>query len=179
MVYGGAYPARDPDHALIPAERMHSTMFTKSTFLTLLLCLCAWLPGGTAHAFAVGGHVGLNLDRADVHLGADLLFPLAEVSPRVQLALWPSFAHVFREGHDVELLGADLPFLFRFDGAPLIAFVGPGLGLAIYEDVSLKLNVITGAFLETHSAVRPFGELALRFIHGVFVDLLFGVVIEL
>jgi hypothetical protein len=153
-------------------------MLKKNTVFTLLLCASAWLPS-TAHAFAVGGHVGLNLDQGDVHIGADLLFPLAELSPAVQLALWPSFAHVFREGHDVELLGVDLPFFFRIDGSPLVPFVGPGLGLAIYEDVSLKLNVITGAFLETNSPVRPFGELALRFINGVFVDLLFGVVIEL
>lgn len=154
-------------------------MHSKHRLFALLLCASAWLPSHTAHAFAVGGHAGLNLDRGDVHIGADLLIPLAEVSPAVQLALWPSFAHVFREGHDVELLGADLPFLFPMDGVPLTPFVGPGLGLAIYEDVSLKLNVITGAFLETRSPVRPFGELALRFIRGVFVDLLFGVVIEL
>lgn len=159
---------------------MHWTMFAKNTVFAGLLCACAWLTSsGTAHAFAFGGHVGLNLDHGDVHIGADLLFPLAEVSPAVQLALWPSFAHVFRDGHDVELLGADLPFFFRIDNAPVIPFVGPGLGLAFYENVSLKLNVITGAFLETHSPVRPFGELALRFINGVFVDLLFGVVIEL
>lgn len=154
-------------------------MLTKNTVLALLLGISAWLSSNTAQAFAVGGHVGLNLDQGDVHVGADLLFPLAEVSPAVQLALWPSFAHVFREGHDVELLGVDLPFFFQIDGAPIIPFVGPGLGLAIYEDVSLKLNVITGAFLETNGPVRPFGELALRFINGVFVDLLFGVVIEL
>jgi hypothetical protein len=154
-------------------------MFTKNTVFALLLSASAWLPSHTAHAFAFGGHVGLNLDQGDVHVGADLLFPLAEVSPAVQLALWPSFAHVFREGHDVELFGADLPFLFRIGGVPITPFVGPGLGLAIYQDVSLKLNVIAGAFLETKSPVRPFGELALRFINGVFVDLLFGVVIEL
>src|SRR4051794_32753045 len=126
-------------------------MLTKKSLLALLLCLSAWIPGNTAHAFAVGGHVGLNLDRGDVHLGADLLFPVAELSPSVQLALWPSFAHVFRGGnaHDVELLGVDLPFFFRIENTPLIPFVGSGLGLAIYDEVSLKLNVITGLFLET------------------------------
>jgi hypothetical protein len=154
-------------------------MLTKNSLLALSLVLSALFTSSTAQAFAVGGHVGLNLDHGDVHVGADLLFPLTELSPAVQLALWPSFAHVFKEGHDVELLGADLPFLFRIDGVPIIPFVGPGLGLAIYEDVSLKLNVITGVFVETRSPVRPFGELALRFINGVFVDLLFGVVIEL
>ena len=156
-------------------------MLTKKSLLPLLLCLSAWIPSSTAHALAVGGHVGLNLDHGDVHLGADLLIPLTEVSPSVQLALWPSFAHVFRGGgaHDVELLGVDLPFFFRIENTPLTPFVGPGLGLAIYDVVSLKLNVITGAFLETNSPVRPFGELALRFINGVFVDLLFGVVVEL
>jgi hypothetical protein len=166
-------------HRDLAEKRTHLPMLTKNALLALSLSISAWLTSNTAQAFAVGGHVGLNLDHGDVHVGADLLFPLTELSPAVQLGLWPSFAHVFREGHDVELLGADLPFLFRIDGAPLIPFVGPGLGLAIYEDVSLKLNVITGAFLETNSPVRPFGELALRFINGVFVDLLFGVVIEL
>ena len=151
----------------------------KKSLLAVLLCSSAWIPCNTAHAFAVGGHVGLNLDHGDVHLGVDLLFPLTDLSPSVQLALWPSFAHVFRSGHDVELLGVDLPFFFRIENTPLIPFVGPGLGLAINDDVNLKLNVITGAFLETSSPVRPFGELALRFINGVFVDLLFGVVVDL
>jgi hypothetical protein len=154
-------------------------MFTKNTLFALLLSAGALLPSATAQAFAVGGHAGLNLDHGDVHLGVDLLFPVAELSPAVQLAVWPSFAHVFKKGHDVELFGADLPIFFKIAGSPLVPFVGPGLGLAIYEDVSLKLNVITGAFLETNGPVRPFGELALRFINGVFVDLLFGVVVEL
>jgi hypothetical protein len=166
-------------HRDLAEKRTLPTMLTKNALFALLLSISAWFTSSTAQAFAVGGHVGLNLDQGDVHVGADLLFPLTELSPAVQLGLWPSFAHVFKEGHDVELLGVDLPFLFRIGNAPLIPFVGPGLGLAIYEDVSLKLNVITGAFLETNSPVRPFGELALRFINGVFVDLLFGVVIEL
>jgi hypothetical protein len=33
--------------------------------------------------------------------------------------------------------------------------------------------------VETHSPVRPFGTIALRFIDGTFVDALFGVVVEL
>jgi len=151
----------------------------KRSAIVLALCATAWLNSSPAHAIAIGGHAGFNLDYGDPHLGADLLLPLTELSPAVQLAVWPSFAHVFRDGRDVELLGADLPFFFRIDSAPIVPFVGPGLGLAIHEKVDLKLNVISGAFLETQSAVRPFGELALRFVNGVFVDLLFGVVVEL
>lgn len=145
-----------------------------------LALFCVWLQSGSAHALAVGGHVGLNLDRGDVHLGADVVFPLTQLTPNVQLALWPSFAHVFAfKHHDVELLGLDMPFVFRVGSAPILPFVGPGVGLAFYEDVSMKLNVIGGAFLDTRGPVRPFGELALRFINGTFVDLLFGVVVEL
>ena len=79
----------------------------------------------------------------------------------------------------VELLGLDMPFVFRVGSAPVLPFVGPGMGLAIYGDVSLKFNVIGGAFFDTRGPVKPFGEMALRFIHGTFVDLLFGVIVEL
>ena len=146
----------------------------------VLALLCVGLWSGRAQALAVGGHVGINLDRGDVHLGADVLIPLTELSRNVQLGLWPSFAHVFSfDHHDVELLGLDLPFVFRVGSAPILPFVGPGMGLAAYGDVSLKFNVIGGAFFDTGGPVRPFGEMALRFINGTFVDLLFGVVVEL
>jgi hypothetical protein len=146
----------------------------------LLFCAATWLQSGSAQAFSVGGHVGLNLDRGDVHIGADMIFPIVAVTPTIEWALWPSIAHVFvLHGHDVELLGLDMPFLFKLNGTPIIPFVGPGFGLAIYDDVSLKFNLLGGAFLDTGGPVKPFGELALRFINGVFVDLLFGVVVEL
>lgn len=145
-----------------------------------LALFCVWLHSGSAHALAVGGHVGLNLDRGDVHLGADVVIPVATLTPNLQLALWPSFAHVFAwKNHDVELFGLDAPFVFRVGSAPVLPFVGPGMGLAIYGDVSVKFNVIGGAFFDTGGPVRPFGEMALRFINGTFVDLLFGAVVEL
>ena len=137
-----------------------------------------------AQSVALGPHGGVNLDTGNLHLGADVVVGLGALStraaPSVSLALWPSYAHVFIDGgHDVELFGVDLPFLFAIEDAVVTPFVGPGLGLAFYGDTSLKLNVIGGVFVETHSAVRPFGELALRFIDGTFVDLLAGVVFEL
>jgi len=145
-----------------------------------LFVLALGLQAGTAQALAVGGHAGLNLDRGDVHLGADVVIPIAGLSPNLQLALWPSFAHVFVwKNHDVELFGLDVPFVFRVGNAPVLPFVGPGLGLAIYGDVSLKLNVIGGVFFDTGGPIRPFGEMAIRFINGTFVDLLFGAVVEL
>ena len=145
-----------------------------------LLVIALALPSASAHALAVGGHTGLNLDRGDVHLGADVVIPITELTPSLQLALWPSFAHVFAwKNHDVELFGLDMPFVFRIGSAPVLPFVGPGLGLAIYGDVSLKFNVIGGAFFDTGGPIRPFGEMAIRFINGTFVDLLFGVVVDL
>jgi hypothetical protein len=148
--------------------------------LAPLLCAAAlWLPSATAQAFSLGGHIGLNLDHGDVHVGFDAIFPVVPVTPNIEWALWPSIAHVFvMHGHDVELLGLDMPFLFKLD-APVTPFVGPGFGLAIYDDVSLKFNLIGGAFWDLPGRVKPFGELALRFVDGTFVDLLFGVVIEL
>jgi hypothetical protein len=132
-----------------------------------------------AQAWAVGGHVGLNLDHGDIHIGADLQFPLAQLSPSTRLSIWPSIAHVFIDGgHDVELLGVDLPFEFRIASSIVTPFVGPGLGLAIHDHVDLKLNVIGGLFLEAGGGVRPFAELALRFVNGTYVDFLTGVVFE-
>jgi hypothetical protein len=146
----------------------------------VLVAVCAtvaaWLPAAPAQAWEAGGHLGLNLDQGDIHIGADLVFPLTDVSPHVRLSLWPSFAHVFRDhAHDVELFGLDFPFEFLIDNSVVTPFVAPGLGLAIYEDVSLKLNVIGGVFVNTNGPVRPFAELALRFINGTFVDLLVGI----
>jgi hypothetical protein len=139
-------------------------------------CLCP----NRASAWAAGGHLGLNLDEGNIHIGADLLFPITDVSPNVQLSVWPSIAHVFvHDGHDVELLGCDFPFEFRLDNSIVSPFVGPGLGLAINDEATLKLNIIGGLFINTSSGVRPFTELALRFIRGTYVDLLFGVVFEL
>jgi hypothetical protein len=51
------------------------------------VAICAWLPVNAAHAytFEAGGHGGVNLDlHGDLHLGVDLLFPLAQLSPSVQ-----------------------------------------------------------------------------------------------
>ena len=133
-----------------------------------------------AQSVALGPHGGVNLDTGNLHLGADVVVELAQVSPTIQLAVWPSYAHVFiDEGHDVELFGVDFPFLFTIEDSILTPFVGPGLGLAFYGDTSLKVNVIGGLFIEASSSVRPFAELALRFVDGTFVDLLAGVVFEL
>jgi hypothetical protein len=152
--------------------------------LALLFCAGVWVESsGSAHALdgiSLGGHLGINLDRADFHVGFDVVIPAVDLSPMVQWAVWPSIAHVFvRHGHDVELFGVDGPFVFNLRNVPITPFVGPGFGLAVYEDVSLKFNVIGGLFVETHSPVRPFGTIALRFIDGTFVDALFGVVVEL
>lgn len=146
----------------------------------LLFCAGVWLQCGTARAWSVGGHLGLNLDHADIHVGVDLLFPVFELSPTVELAIWPSFAHVFTrdDRHDVELFGLDVPFIFKLN-APVWLFVGPGHGIAIYDQVSLKLNVIGGVFFNPRGTVRPFAEMALRFIDGTFVDAISGVLVEL
>lgn len=133
-----------------------------------------------AHGQAIGPHGGVNLDTGNLHLGADFVMPLAELSSGVHLAIWPSYAHVFiDDGHDVELFGCDFPFLFTLDGSVVTPFVGPGLGLAFYGDTSLKVNLIGGVFFETGSPVRPFAELAIRLVDGTFVDLLGGVLFEL
>lgn len=134
---------------------------------------------GSAHALGIGPHGGVNLDVGSLHLGADLVLELADVSPSVKLAIWPSYAHVFIEdGHDVELFGVDFPFVFPLDSV-VTPFVGPGLGLAFYGDTTLKVNIIGGLFFETGSAVRPFTELAVRLVNGTFVDLLAGVLFEI
>jgi hypothetical protein len=148
--------------------------------IRLVTVVLVWgASAGSAHAVAIGPHAGVNLDVGSLHLGADLVLELADVSPNVKLAIWPSYAHVFiDDGHDVELFGVDFPFVFPLDSA-VTPFVGPGLGLAFYGDTSLKVNLIGGLFFETGSAVRPFTELAVRLVNGTFVDLLAGVLFEL
>lgn len=149
-----------------------------AAFVAVLSAVAA--PVAQAEPLAIGPHVGINLDHGNLHLGGDLLVPITELSPSVRLGIWPSYAHVFIEdGHDVELLGCDFPFIFEIDGSIVEPFLAPGLGLAFYGDTSLKLNLIGGTFFETNSSVRPFVALALRFIDGTFVDLLGGVLFEL
>lgn len=140
----------------------------------------ALAPAARADSLAIGPHLGVNLDHGNLHIGADLLIPIAELSPSIKLGVWPSFAHVFIEGgRDVELLGCDFPFIFEIRDSILTPFAAPGLGLAFYGDTSLKLNLIGGTFFETNSSVRPFVALAIRLIDGTFVDLLGGVLFEL
>jgi hypothetical protein len=137
-------------------------------------------PVAKADSLAIGPHLGINLDHGNLHIGGDLLIPITELSANVELGVWPSYAHVFIEdGHDVELLGCDLPFIFHIESSIVEPFLAPGLGLAFYGDTSLKLNLIGGTFFETNSSVRPFVALAIRMIDGTFVDLLGGVLFEL
>jgi hypothetical protein len=146
-----------------------------ATALGLVAC-----PVARADSLAIGPHLGINLDHGNLHIGGDLLIPIADLSASVKLGVWPSYAHVFIEdGHDVELLGCDFPFMFQIDNSIVEPFLAPGLGLAFYGDTSLKLNLIGGTFFETNSAVRPFVALAIRMIDGTFVDLLGGVLFEL
>jgi hypothetical protein len=153
---------------------------TLKATLPLLAVLCAGLAPSPVRAWAGGGHLGLNLDDGDIHIGGDLLFPLADVSPNVRLSIWPSAAFVFHQhGRGGLLLGGDLPFEFLIDNSAAVPFVGPGLALAIgNDDAQLRLNVIGGVFINTGGPVRPFGELVLRFVGGTTVDLLFGVLFE-
>jgi hypothetical protein len=137
-------------------------------------------PVAQADSLAIGPHLGINLDHGNLHIGGDLLIPITDLSASVKLGVWPSYAHVFIEdGHDVELLGCDFPFIFHIEGSIVEPFLAPGVGLAFYGDTSLKLNLIGGTFFETNSSVRPFVALAIRMIDGTFVDLLGGVLFEL
>jgi hypothetical protein len=133
-----------------------------------------------AAAQAVGGHLGINLDHGNVHLGLDGVFSLVDISPRVSMGIWPSYAHVFIEdAHDVELLGCDLPFSFHLARGIVTPFVAPGFGLAFFGDTSVKVNAIGGVFFETKTRIEPFAALALRFVNGTYADLLGGVLVKL
>jgi hypothetical protein len=133
----------------------------------------------SVRALELGAHVGVGLDAGSIHLGGDLLIPIAELSPSVRLHIWPSAAFVIiQEGRDGILLGADFPFEFAIANTIVAPFVGPGLGVSIFDDARLKLNVIGGIFIDA-GPVRPFAEIALRFIDGTYVDLLVGVLVEL
>jgi hypothetical protein len=156
----------------------HGRSLAFAAFLAALgLSFC---PVSRADSLAIGPHLGINLDHGNLHVGGDLLIPITELSASVELGVWPSYAHVFIEdGHDVELLGCDFPFIFHIDNSIATPFLAPGLGLAFYGDTSLKLNLIGGSFFETNSSVRPFVALAIRMIDGTFVDLLGGVLFEL
>src|SRR4051794_22573970 len=93
-----------------------------------------------AQAQSLGGHFGVNLDTGNLHLGVDGYVPLSALSPRVRISIWPSFAHVFvDDGHDVELLGCDVPFEFQLERSVVTPFVAPGIGLAFYGDTTLKV----------------------------------------
>jgi hypothetical protein len=147
----------------------------------LVLCSCLLSAPTGAHAqVSIGPHGGINLDGGSIHVGGDVIVQLSQLSETVSLGVWPSYAHVFIDGgHDVELLGVDFPFMVRLQDSIVVPFGAPGLGLAIYGDTSLKVNLIGGVFIEAGGGVRPFADLALRLVDGTYVDLLFGVVFEL
>lgn len=155
-------------------------MFRHCLALCCLLTMLAPLRTVHAEDLFVGPHVGFNLDEGSLHLGADLVIQVTRLSPSVTLGVWPSFAHVIvHDGHDVELVGVDFPFVFELADTIVSPFIAPGLGLAFYGDTSVKVNVIGGAFFELDSPVRPFIALAIRLVDGTFVDLLGGVLFEL
>lgn len=156
----------------------HAPRITYAALFGLAALVCAAAPS-RAYAFELGAHVGVGLDAGSVHLGGDGLFPIAELSPSVRLSIWPSAAFVINDGPDGLLLGADFPFEFEIANSIVSPFVGPGLGVGIFNsDAVVKLNIIGGVFIDAGS-VRPFAELALRFIDGTYVDLLAGVLFEL
>ncbi|MEY4512930.1 MAG: hypothetical protein RLZZ450_5052, partial [Pseudomonadota bacterium] len=142
--------------------------------------LTACCLASTARAdVSLGGHLGVNLDHGNVHLGVDALIPVKQISPRVQLALWPNFAHVFiHDYHDVELLGFDVPFIFNTVSDVVLPFVAPGLGLSIGDESTVKVNAIGGVFFHL-GRVRPFTAVALRFVRGTYADWLAGVLVDL
>jgi hypothetical protein len=159
-------------------ERTHTPRITQAALFCLAALLWAAAPSRVS-AFEVGAHVGVGLDAGSIHLGGDLLFPIADVSPSVRLSIWPSAAFVINDGPDGVLLGADFPFEFEIANSIVSPFVGPGIGVAIFgDDAVVKLNIVGGLFIDT-GAVRPFAELALRFIDGTYVDLLVGALVEL
>lgn len=145
-----------------------------------LICLAGlfWASAARAEPFELGGHLGVGVDSGSIHLGGDALFPIARLSPAVRLSLWPSAAFVINDGPDGLLLGLDFPFEFEIANSMISPFVGPGLGVGIFDDAVVKLNIVGGLFIDT-GTVRPFAELALRFIRGTYVDLLAGVLVEL
>lgn len=150
----------------------------RTTIAAALLCLGILLPT-PARAVEAGGHLGVGLDSGNIHLGGDLLFPLVELSPAVKLSIWPNAAFIIADGPEGVLLNCDFPFEFAIADSIVQPFLGPGLGVAIFDGhARLKLNVFGGVFIDT-GTVRPFAELAVRFIHGTPVDLLAGVLVEL
>jgi hypothetical protein len=155
---------------LVPPFRLWSALFV------LYLALH---PRPARADVSLGGHLGVNLDHGNVHIGADALIPIKQISPRVQLALWPNFAHVFiQDSRDVELLGFDVPFAFNSLSDVVIPFVAPGLGLSIGDETTIKVNAIGGVFFHV-GRVRPFTAIAVRFVRGTYTDLLAGLLIDL
>ena len=159
-------------------ERTHIPRITQAALLCLGAALACSATTARAAPFELGAHVGVGLDAGSIHLGGDALFSITQVSPSVRLSVWPSAAFVINDGPDGVLISADFPFEFQIANSALSPFVGPGIGVSIFDDARLKLNVVGGLFFDT-GTVRPFTELALRFINGTYVDLLVGVLIEL
>lgn len=156
-------------------------LFHSITIVALYLLLAVASPAQVrAEGLAVGPHIGFNLDEGSLHLGGDVMVSLTRVAPGLELLIWPSFAHVIvHDGHDVELLGVDFPFVFTIDDAPVRPFLAPGMGLAFYGDTSVKVNLIGGTFFELDGDIHPFTAVAIRLVDGTFVDLLGGVMFEL
>jgi hypothetical protein len=154
-----------------------SASFLVTALMALALALC--LASAARADVSLGGHLGVNLDHGNVHLGVDALIPVKQITPRVQLLLWPNFAHVFiQDSHDVELLGFDVPFAFNRLSDVVIPFIAPGLGLSIGDETTVKVNAIGGVFFQL-GRLRPFTALAIRFVRGTYADLLAGLMVDL
>jgi hypothetical protein len=154
-----------------PLRRCLSSVF-------IALAVSSLAPAARADV-SLGGHLGVNLDHGNVHLGVDALIPIKQITPRTQLSLWPNFAHVFiHDYHDVELLGFDVPFIFNHISDVVSPFVAPGLGLSIGDESTVKVNAIGGVFFQL-GRVRPFTAVAVRLVRGTYVDWLAGVLVDL
>src|SRR5262245_56579420 len=125
---GGSRWARPPEVAL-PSPRILSALIAASVALLPLVLA----PAGARAQVVIGPHAGTNHDVASLHIGGDVIVPLSQPSETVSVGIWPIYAHVFiDDGHDVELLGVDFPFMFALQDSIVTPFAAPGLGLAIY-----------------------------------------------
>ncbi len=152
------------------------------------LATCSWLwfcslltTAASARAdVAPGGHFGVNLDGGHPIVGADLRIDVHELSSRVRLDVWAGYSHVFIEdGRDVNLIEADLPFLIQVRTPVVIPYAGPGLGVSLSGDTTLKLNLLGGCLFQVGERFEPFVQLAIRMIQGTYVDLLGGLLVRL
>jgi len=131
------------------------------------------------HDGAVGPHLGVNFDGDDVLLGAHARFDVLEVTPEVELQIYPNLSYYFVRNGSLFNLSCDVPFEFEIRNSVLRPYAAPGLAFFFWtgrgnDNLDLGLDLI-GGLLFALDSVEPWLEIRIIVSGGTSAELRGGV----